>query len=114
MLDLEFRPPGPLRYRNQNIVLGEYGEYMVTILIDRLPEEWQPADVYELLNQFRPSHVFIAVDVCGNCLCFAFAFFSNEEYAQRALLGLRRLDVCGRALSVVRAVSPRTPGEMTG
>ena len=87
---------------------------MVTVLIDRLPSEWESQDVFQLLHPFGPSHVCIAADECGKLLGFAFAFFSEKRSADKALMALGLMDLSGRQLCVTRAVAPRLPGEVTG
>ncbi len=87
---------------------------MVTILIDHLPAEFRPIEIYELLKPFCPFRVYLAADECGTLLGFAFALFTEEASARKAHIALGLLDTCGCQLYVARTVAPRTPGELTG
>ena len=87
---------------------------MVTILIDHLPLEFRPTEIYELLKPFSPFRVYLAADACGVSLGFAFALFTEEVSARKAHIALGLLDTTDHQLCVVRTVAPRTPGELTG
>lgn len=88
--------------------------HMVTILIDHLPVEFQPIEIYELLKPFSPFRVYVAADECGLLLGFAFALFTEEASARKAHITLGLLNTTGHQLCVARTIAPRTPGEVTG
>ena len=87
---------------------------MVTVLIDRLPRDWDCTDLYQLVHPFCPSHIYMAASDCVKSLGFAFVFFLDEQSANKAVRALGPCDISGEQLHVTRTVAPRVPGEVTG